>query len=387
MRVASPPPPTPSAPPIPYIANPAYPPNPAYGGYPAYPPAAGYPTYPNYPAYPSYPAYQSYPAYPMYPGPYGVPVGYPYVQPKPGKDTFGGLRFLKWAVGLMITFNLLVLLSNMLLYAACGQLQNAITSHSLAAIGAAQGTILAATAAKVIGGILAIIGAVVGYVAIGFTSRGKPEFGTSHTRAVSRGVVLTIVASIVYGLYFVVTLVTNVSAEGAINSADITSLLTAFHTMEGGLALASLMSLGAAVLSCIALTSLVQALMTRSGQRRRAVFAGLSVAGPIGVLGMALVVPGMVDAIPVNSLSTSDLLGTLNGFVGVLKWMALVPAIENFIAIIALGLFVGMISTAQRGAQNMIGSGVFDPDAPPTPAAPPSVPALTAAVYAPRPPG
>jgi hypothetical protein len=358
--------------------------------YPAYPAYAGNPAYPTYPAYPNFPTYPPYPAYsgyPMAPGPYGVPVGFPYLQRPPGKDTFAGLRYLKWAVGLMIAYNLFALLSNALLYAACGQLQDAISSHSLAAIGAAQSTLNAATVVKVVGGILSIVGAVLGYVAIGITSRGKPEFGTAHVRAVSRGVALTVVASIVYALYFVVTLVTNVSAEAAVDAADITSLAAVFHTMQGGLAWASLLSIGAAIVSCIALTSLVQTLMTHSGRGRRPVFAAMSVMGPILVLGLALVVPGMVDAIPVNSGSTLDLLATLNSFLGVLKWMALVPAIENFIAVLALAVFVGMIGTAQQGAKNMIASGVFDPDAPPAPSVPPSAPALPATVYAPRPPG
>ncbi len=328
-----------------------------------------------YGAPPAYGAPYGAPAYGM-PGayaPYGyaatnygyVPaVGFPFIPKQPGVDTFDGLRFLRYACYGVLFFNLLSLFSNLVLVSAVGQMDAALRSGSLSQLTAVDRTIAASDALFVIALLIGLASVLVGYGGMVKLSSGRSTFGARHKLAVGRGVGLAAGSSLAYVFLGLLNLASNSGIEAQLASLDLADFNTALSMMYSSAVITSFVALLCALLAGLALFSFAQELMTERGRKVTKLFLVLSMAGPVLNIAVAFALPAIVGPVNLhNGSSQAELQAALAGILRAMWWLAVVPAVGNFLTMLALFLFLRMASDAEQSARNIVKTGLSDPDA------------------------
>ena len=320
----------------PYGAPPQYSPAPYYG-YPPAVPGMGYPAYP-------------------YPTPY-------YVMPPPGEKTFSGLKFAKYGLVIVVIANVLAALGNFLLLGAVRSMQDSLASMDLAQLLSSLAGIEALSALIILAALLGFIGVVVGLVGAFQLGKGAAEFGPNHQRAVRRAGALIGVTGALYLVWGLVNIFYSLSGAGALlgapTEAEIQAMIEGLLT---GLIVTSGIAIVAVLTGAVAMSALVEHLMTKAGRRRSGAFLGLSLGGAVLVFLMSIGI-GLILSGPAPSLGNFQaILAWLGRLLEAMFWLALVPAVSSLVSVGSLAVYNGMLDAAADGARQMIVSQTLDPD-------------------------
>ncbi len=333
----------------PAYAPPGYaPPGYAPAGYtppgytpPGYAPAgyapAGYAPSPYYgaPVYYGGPGSYGYPAPPGGPpaAAYPYPVPY-YVIAKPGEKTFGGLRLTKIGVFCAVTASVLSALGNFLLLGAVQSARDALANQGFAEALNSMGGIEALSLFLIFAALVGFIGVVTGIVGVVRLWRGAAEFGPDHQRAVRKGGLMIATTSVLYLIWGLVSAATNVSLSASMAGTPTMAVIeTAIDSVVFDLIVTSLIALVAITVGALAMTTLLEKLVTREGRRRRGAFLGLSVGNAVLVLLMAFGIWAILKGPPANINSVQVALQWLGALLDAMYWLALVPAISSLLTI------------------------------------------------------
>ncbi len=300
---------------------------------------------PQYPPQP-YPP-QPYPPQPYPPGAYPAPAYYaqpvyaaPVMVAMPGQNTFGGLKWLRYATMLALVVNALEILVGIL-----GTM--ALSSLATGGLGAFSGPVIALLAVGLVAGLLALIAFILGMVGYYNVHQGRSEFGEPHVQSVKRSTMWFAIACVSYlGVIIAGVFIGFGSAFGvAASLQSMANTMIISGAVTGAIGVVYIFAAG------MTMQLILERLMTAEGRARRSMFLMLSVIGGIAALVVNVVV-GLMAAGSLTSLSTVGSLSSLTG----------ISSLVAAVSLITLFLYLKQLQSAEQGARTMISTGRYDPD-------------------------